>query len=330
MYKLFGGSLVNRREWVTVVIALLVLITGLVTISSTLEALVHIRHSRIVDADAHTTLLAGLSLIYLASLLRRGKYTAWLVSLPIFMFLAFRNIRHFTYDLSTDRDYDLVYFLNLFLPILVLAVLVLGRHVFRVRSEILSFPTALRRSIIVLFAAFLYGTVGFQLMDKHDFHQDIALQSGMHYTLDQFGLTTDQRVVAYTRRAHLFLGSLGVISLGSLFYVAVSFFSPIRFRLSSHQREYEEITELLKRYPANSEDFFILWPRDKAYYFSALRQSAIAYRVSRGVALAVADPIGNPKLFHEAVDSFGEFCRLNDWLPAFIHTLPDNLDLYTK
>src|SRR5690242_16029721 len=100
MYKLFGSSLVNRREWVTIIIALLVLITGLVTISSTLQALLHIRHSRIADADAHTTLLAGLSLIYLASLLRRGKYTAWLVSLPIFIFLAFRNIRHFTYDLS--------------------------------------------------------------------------------------------------------------------------------------------------------------------------------------------------------------------------------------
>lgn len=330
VYKLIGRKVRPGSSWVPQAVALLVAITGLITISSTLDALIHLHRSQIVDADAHTTLLAGLSLIYLATLLRRGKRSAWLVSLPIFVFLLARNIRHFDYDISGNEMYNLGYFLNIFLPVLILAILILGRRLFDVRSEIRSFTTAIRRSALILLVAFLYGSIGFQLLDKRDFHQEIALQTGAHYTIDQFGLTTSKQLEPQTRRAHLFLDSLAVISLGSLFYVVVSFSSPIRFRLVSHQQDYDDIASLLKKYPSNSEDFFKLWPPDKAYLFSSLRQAALAYRSVNGIALAVGDPAGNKRLFNDLLSSFGILCRLNDWQPSFIHTLQNNLKIYEK
>lgn len=311
-------------------IALLVALSGLITISSTLEALLHLRHSRIVGADTHLTLLAGLSLIYLATLLRRGKQTAWLVSLPIFIFLIARNIRHFDIDIGGEVDYDLTYFLNLFLPVVILALLIFERRLFDVRSEILNLATAARRAALVLLVAFFYGTIGFQLLDKRDFHQEISLASGMHYTIDQFGLTTSKQLEPHTKRARLFLDSLGAVSLGSLFYVAVSLFSPIRFRLSSHQQDFEDFKALLQKYPSSSEDFFKLWPRDKAYFFGALRQAALAYKAVGGTALAVSDPAGNSRLFNELLTSFKDFCYVNDWQPAFIHTTEEHLKLYEK
>ena len=66
--------------------------------------------------------------------------------------------------------------------------------------------------------------------DDHDFHQEISPLSAAHYTIDQFGLTTPKPLVAYTKRAHVFVDSLAAISIGAVFYVAVSFFSPIRIR----------------------------------------------------------------------------------------------------
>src|SRR5581483_11300818 len=91
-------------------VAVLVAATGLITISSTLEALVHLHRSQIVNADAHTTLLAGLSLIYLATLLYRGKRNALLVSIPIFIYLFARSLRHFDYDVSGSEMYGISYF----------------------------------------------------------------------------------------------------------------------------------------------------------------------------------------------------------------------------
>ncbi len=309
-------------------VAAAVALTGLVTIAGILLAVLHIRHSRVVLADVRTTLLVGLSFVYLASLLRRGKRTAWLVTLILYLYLFARNLRHFDVDLN-GGNYSLRFaLLNIFLPVLVLAGLLINWRLFNVRSEMRNFTTALKRAVVILLVAFLYGTVGFQLLDKRDFHQDFQLLTGAHYTVDQFGLTTAKQLEPQTKRAQLFLDSLGAISLGSLFYVGVSFFSPIRFRLNNRQGDYEDMARLLRQYPSSSEDFFKLWPQDKAYFFSANRSAGLAYKSAAGVALVVGDPAGRKAEFGPLIKQFQEYCRVNDWEPAFIHTEPGNIPLY--
>lgn len=50
--------------------------------------------------------------------------------------------------------------------------------------------------------------------------------------------------------------------------------------------------------------------------------AAIAYKVRRGVALAVGDPFGDPAAVPEVIERFEELCFVNDWRPAFIHATP--------
>jgi phosphatidylglycerol lysyltransferase len=170
--------------------------------------------------------------------------------------------------------------------------------------------------------------VGFSLMDEHDFHQEIAPLTAAHYTVDQFDLTTNKQTVAYTKRARIFVDSLAVISVGAVFYSVLALFSPIRFRLSNHRQDYEDIRRLLARYATTSEDFFKLWPPDKAYYFNGLRSAAITYKAAHGVALMVGDPLGPKDELGDLLSQFIGFCRINDWQPAFIHTEETNLKLY--
>ena len=66
-----------RDSWQLNAIAVLVALTGLITISSLLFALVHLRRSGVDSTDAHLTILAGLSLIYLATLLNRRSISFW-------------------------------------------------------------------------------------------------------------------------------------------------------------------------------------------------------------------------------------------------------------
>jgi len=301
-------------------------LTGLLSLSSILLALTHLHKVRIVIADAHLTVIAGLSLIYLATLLRRGKHNAWIVSVFVYAFLIVRNVRHFVFDFhNTDRMILLVV-LNLLVPSLTFLALIYFRSLFNVRSEIRSFAVALRRAALVLVIALLYGIIGFQFFDEHDFHQEIPLPTAVHYTVDQTGLTTAKQLTPYTKRARLFVDSLAAASLTSVFYVAVSFFAPIRFRLSNHRQDYLDAERILRDHSRTSEDFFKLWPQDKAYFFSAERSAFLAYRVVGGVALAVGDPVGPKEPIRQLLKTFTEYCRLNDWDPAFIHTDENSLE----
>jgi phosphatidylglycerol lysyltransferase len=288
--------------------------------SSVLISQVHLRHPHIVIADAQLTLLAGLTLIYLANSLRRGKHTAWLISLPIFIYIVLRNTRHYFFDIPDHAmHHPATIILNVIFPITALAGLVVYRHLYTVRSELRSFAVALRWAAIILLVAFVYGTLGFKLMDERDFHQEISVPTAAHYTVDQFNITTDKHPQPATRRAQLFMDSLALVSVGSLFYVVVSLFAPIRFRLASPGRDSEIMKSLMTDYPASSEDFFKVWPHDKAYFFTRDHTAGLAYHVSKGIALVVGGLAGKKESFMNLFAEFNEYCRLNDWDPAFVY-----------
>src|SRR5258708_2826872 len=159
-------------------IALAVALSGIVTIWSVLLAVLHIKRSQVMPTDVSVTVVVGLSFIYLASTLARGKRNAWLIAVPLYVFLLARNIRHLDFDLSEIAHPLRAFLLNILLPALVLLGLVLNWRLYNVKSEIRSATTAARRAIIILLVAFLYGCIGFQLVDKRDFHQEISLLSG--------------------------------------------------------------------------------------------------------------------------------------------------------
>lgn len=320
----------SADSWPLTAIAGAVLITGLLSVAGVLFAQLHLKETKIVNADADVTLLVGLTFIYLASLLRRGKRTAWMVALPLYIYIVIRNIRHFGFDAPDGTLNILLFTLNVVIPAAALGGLVSARQLFTVRSELRSAAAALRRAALVLLIAFLYGLLGFQLLDVRDFHQEISLLAGAHYTVDQFGLTTNRQLEPHTKRSVYFLDSLVLISAGSLFYVVISLFAPIRFRLSHQQHEYEAMRNLLQEYPAASEDFFKLWPHDKAYFFNAERTAGLAYRAGHGAALVVSDPAGSPKQFKSLLEQFSEYCRVNDWEPALIHIEHRHSALYKQ
>jgi phosphatidylglycerol lysyltransferase len=221
-------------------------------------------------------------------------------------------------------------FINMIVPGAILVSLYKYRDQFTVKSDIRSFALSLRIVILVLTAAFIYGVVGFLLMDKHDFHEEIGLGEAMHHTVDQFGLTTSSNLLPYSVRAKAFLDSLSVISTVAVGYALISLFQPIRMRFTDQAVNREKAHELLDRYPSSSEDFFKLWPRDKLFFFNNAETAGLAYHVYRGVALVVGDPFGDEVAYDELLAAFDELCITNDWSPAFIHTEHKYNELYKR
>jgi len=268
----------------------------------------------------------GMGFVYLGSLLFRRKYNAWLAALTLFgVQLTFSVVR-----VIIARDIDsLGRAVGFVLPLLIVVLLVLTHDAFQVRSDMRTFRRAVGISVLVLSLAFAYGAVGFVLLDRHDFQHNMTVLGAMHQTVDQFSLTTDHPV-AHTRRARLFMDSLPVMSIAALGYVAVSFFDPIRMRFVNQAASREKVQRLLQDYPSDIDDFFKLWPHDKLYFFDHSGKAGLAYHVTRGVALVVGDPFGNPKQFLLLCKSFQELCFVNDWRPAFIHVSTRHKALYDK
>ncbi len=300
----------------TRLVAYVVLAYGLVIVLDALFRQLRIHHGRRLDLLLITVpQIAGLGFMYLGTLLLRRKYNAWLSAMALFGVTLLLDLWHLA---AQPKAYDTDGPPHILLPILIMLVLWLARGAFKVRSDLRTFQQALWVTVLVLAVAFLYGMVGFSLLDDHDFHHEMSVLTAAHQTIDQFGLTTDHPV-ASTRRARLFLDSLSVISLAAVGYAVISFFEPIRVRLI-HQPSQRELCErLLREYPSDIDDFFKLWPHDKHYYFDKRNEAGLCYHVTRGVALVVGNPFGNPKQFGELVDDFMELCFVNDWMPVFVH-----------
>jgi lysylphosphatidylglycerol synthetase-like protein (DUF2156 family) len=320
-----------HRDFAVQFLGVLVSLHGLYIVAATLlvQLGVH-RFTHLSDLTVDLPLLVGLSMLYLGTLLRRRKRTAWLVTIVAYAFYLGLSASQLINHARLDETLPHSLIRNILLPVVVLGLLLIFQKEYVVKSDIQGFGFAARFSVIILLVAFIYGVAGFLLMDHSDFHQEIGLATAAHYTVDQFHWTTAKPLTPYTKRAHLFVDSLSVVSLGALAYAALSLFQPIRVRFVSQDAEREHLKQLLQKYGGHSEEFFKLWPHDKQYLFDPSGESGLAFHVTRGVALCLSDPVGSPKHFNSLMRYFGDDCFGNDWLPAMIHVEESNRRLYEK
>jgi phosphatidylglycerol lysyltransferase len=303
---------------------------GVFILASTLVDEINARRGvRSYNGSFDIALLVGMGLLYLSSLLRRQKRTALYTTVTVYIFYlgsAVNNVLQeysFTHRITIE---EVIRFL--LLPLAVLALLYSARSYYIVRSDSRGFRAAAQISLVVLLAALIYGVVGFTSLDGSDFHQEITVTSAVHYTIDQFDLTTRHPIHAYTRRAKLFTDSLSYISVIAVGYALISLFQPLRSRLQNQAVNRDHVLQLLVDYGGLSEDYFKIWPRDKQYFFESTGNAGVAYTVRRRVALCLGDPIGNSDLFENLLHEFEAFCFGNDWTVSLIHIQDIHQALY--
>ncbi len=301
-------------------LSILVGLNGILILGGSLVDQFSLRHGlKLEPLVIDIPVILGITLIYLASLLNRQKQTAWVVTTVVYAFYLGISL---SAVIASYQDHILTgaeILRRVALPALVLFLLQSSRDFFIVRSEPGSYRAAMRISSIVLAIAFLYGTTGFILMDKSDFRQEITLKESIHYTIDQFDLTTNKPLRPYTNRARVFEDSLSLVSTLAVAFVIVSLFQPIKTSLGGDEVDRKKAKLILDKYKAPSEEFFKIWPKDKHYFFDHDSTSFLAYHVYRGVALCLSDPVGKTSTYKTLITEFKTVCFNNDWQPAFVH-----------
>ncbi len=317
-------------QTLVLLVSWLVGLYGFYDIVSTLYDQFVLRHLDFISAYLiDTRILLGIGLIYLSILLARRKRNALIVSLIIVAFMLGAGFAQLVRHGHFVHQVSLMLFGRLIVaPLVALLVLMFTRSEFKVKSDQAAFRNSLKLAVLVLLVTLFYGIVGFMLMDKTDFHQEIGFTSALHHTVDQFGLTTNSPLIPYTKRARLFVDSLSFISFTSLVYVIVSLFAPVRLLLIDQTSNRERMQRLMERYGAPSEDFFKLWPHDKHYFFDQTETAGLAYLVRHGIALILADPVGSKSAYSRLMREFNDMCWANDWQPALIHIDGQYADYY--
>ncbi|NMF02498.1 DUF2156 domain-containing protein [Bifidobacterium boum] len=110
---------------------------------------------------------------------------------------------------------------------------------------------------------------------------------------------------------------------GLVFWIVVLVVFLLWFRdsVALNAADREHASTLVER-GGESMSFMTTW-EDNHYWFSPSGRSAIAYRVSHGVALTVTGPFGDPGEFDTSLREFMRFCERNSWSPAF-YAVHDN------
>jgi phosphatidylglycerol lysyltransferase len=327
------NSKFKRLIWPQI-IAYTVAFHGLLVITTILAQDLSAHHGyelslRLSNFTFGVPLVIAFTMIYISVYLRKRKWTAWFAATALYgTALVLGTARLFL--LHAGQIYRPIHVMTaVVLPAVILAGLLLSASWFTVRSDIRGFAASVRLIILSMLVMTVYGTTGFVVLDKSDFHQEISIPVATLRTIDQFGLITDD-LTPYTRRAKVFQDSLSIVSIMAVAYGLASMFQPLRARFSHQAANRKLARSLLEEYGGNSEDYFKLWPHDKMFYFDRNRQSGLAYAVHRGVVLVVGDPFGDSRAWPRLLREFNEFCFTNDWTPAFVHLTPQHHATYKE
>lgn len=264
-------------------------------------------------------LLVGIVLAYLAYQLWRRRRSAWWLTVCLLILIAL-----------IDIIWRPVAF-NLIPQAIALVVLLASYHTFSARAE----PISIKKGLLVFFASLLfavgYGTIGFYFLSTREFGIDFSFLFALENTLRYFLLFGNPVLHPYTRFAHWFLNSLGILGVLSIAYGLYNLFRPLEIHFIEVPRWRQRATRLLAQYSHSSEDFFKIYPtRNKIYFFSRDGQAVLAYTVKNGVALVIGDPVGAATSVRSLLSEFVDQAQRNSWEVCFAYVSLHWKQLYLK
>jgi len=208
-----------------------------------------------------------------------------------------------------------------------IALIVVARRVFPVRSARPTLLSAVRRGLIALSVPFLYGVAGFWLLDRREFGKNFHWWDAAIRTIRVLTFIGDETLLPRTHYAVWFLDSVTLIAFASFIYVILILFRPVAYRFHFEPFSRERAAEIVSRYGRSAQDFFKHYS-DKSYFFSPSGESFIAYRVAGNFAVAFGDPVGPDDELQDIIERFASYCRERGWAVAFHQVFPDRLPVY--
>ena len=257
--------------------------------------------------------LTSVLLFTLASGLKKGKRTAWLLTIAT---LAIAPILHFG---------QIEIWPQLLINLGLIVFLLLHHRHFVVRSDRNSVRFAMIICSLLASALLAFGTVRlhdlrFETTGGDDWGS--CMQTAFELVLAQNAHAQQAQTV---ESSNFFI----VLRVGGLSIALIGLFLTLRpvflhRKIQSFDRE--KARKLIDLYGDSPFDAYALLD-DKHYFFCADDQAVVPYVLTGNFAVALADPIGHSALRPMAIVDFALFCRQQDWDPVF-YAVTDELVPY--
>ena len=255
--------------------------------------------------------------------LKRRKRMAWWITMGT---CAVSIVTH----LIKGLDYE-----ECILAIVLMTQLLLMRKEFTARSDRPSIAQGIRHFGAALLFTLMYGSTGFYILDGHFSiyqgakliqHYNFDIKAAIIQTFELFFTADNTGLIPETVYATWFVHSIYAVGSLTILYAIGMLLRPVLLKNSAKaDRRFAEI--IINQYGQSSLARLALLS-DKEYYFSPSHRSVIAFVVKGRSAIALGDPIGPEDDRLETLYSFREFCRSNDWFPAFYEVGSEQLNHY--
>lgn len=264
-------------------------------------------HERIphaaVTSSRYALLAAGIALIASTPGLLHGKRQAWVISTVA---IAAALLAH---------PFKRVDYVGIAANASLLGALLAFAPTFPARSD----PARARQGLLWLLigelGVLVYGVSGLYLLDRH-FAGSTTFLDSLEDGIRLLFVLPSTTIEPVTRHGAWFIDSVRAAAIAVFLISAYHLLHPVVHRHTSGRDERARVTALLERYAANSIAYFHLLP-DKSYFFPAVGEAFIGYRVVGHTAVALGEPIGEPGARRSVVREFAQFCDLNGWAFCF-------------
>ena len=303
------------------ILAILIGVMGLVNVTSAITPALANRFQvietlfplQVTNGTRLATAMAGFALLELSAGISRGKRTAWMVTLGV---LVLTFISHLIKGFDVEEAS---------LALAIIIGMLLTRSRFQARSDAPTIQRGLRTLVLALVFTFLYGTIGFFILDR-EFSMRFSLPDAALQTIRMFTEFSNPGIIATRGFGRYFVDSIYGVGMFTMGYALVSLLAPVIMRFPTTSTERERAAGIIHKFGRTVLARFALF-EDKRYYFSP-GGSVIAYVLHNRTAVALGDPIGPPEDNLAAILGYQKLCNGNDWQPSFYQTLPDFLPNY--
>ncbi|MGV9799504.1 bifunctional lysylphosphatidylglycerol synthetase/lysine--tRNA ligase LysX [Mycobacterium sp. NPDC003449] len=250
-------------------------------------------------------------LALLAAALAARKRIAWWILVLYLVGAVGWNIG----DLVTGGDAvsdDIGESVGLVFHVAAIVALVLARNQFWAKVR----RGALVKSALVLVAGMALGIAAAWLL-LQVFPGTLAPEWRLPYAVNRVSGFATVPPEVFEGYSHTFLNDLfGLFGALALIATAIVLFQSQRASNALTGEDESAIRGLLELYGKNDSLGYFATRRDKSVVFAPNGRAAVTYRVEVGVCLASGDPVGDPKSWPAAIDSWLRLCQSYGWAPG--------------
>jgi phosphatidylglycerol lysyltransferase len=318
-------SWAGRHVFLRAAPCVLIFILGITNIISAITPPLHQRVNMLLEyiplTAIHAThllvLFTGLALLVTTAFLFRGLRNAWLIALSL-------SVLSMAGHLLKALDYE-----EAIVAAVTIAVLLITAGEYRIRGSNKWMQAGLKMCALSFMAVLLFGFISFYFIDIKHFGEDFTWRQSLLHTFKIFLLAEDTGLHPVTRFGQefvWFIRALGFITWAFLLFTLIK--PHIKTELPGETQR-EKAKFLLSQFGNSANDFFKVY-KDKLYFFSALHEAFIAYRIAGGFAIALEEPVCSEENKVPVLQEFNRHCRQMGLKPVFYRVDENSIPWFSK